>query len=139
MLPKYGLFDFFESHSIDVTKYPLLNRKLQFQLPTDLAAIIEHEMVIGVKRLQGRKSGARAPGKKTQKSVTSVYYVVIFALDGLDGYEEGKAVPSTRLLANHKHHQWPPFHSQESICCTYCMCTVQSQVSVLVESASLQA
>ena len=48
MLPKYGLFDFFEWHSVDVTD--ICNVEWgDREVPTDHTAVIEDGTVIGVK------------------------------------------------------------------------------------------
>lgn len=65
MLPKYGLFDFFEWHSVEVTDISNIEWGDR-ELPTDLTAVIEDGTVIGVKwPVAGRSGGQSVSGKES--------------------------------------------------------------------------
>ena len=84
MLPKYGLFDFFEWHSVEVTDISNIEWGDR-ELPTDLTAVIEDGTVIGVKwPVAGRSGGRSVSGKKAvQKALTSVYNAKLLKAHGM--------------------------------------------------------
>jgi len=83
MFPKYGLFDFFESHSVDITEISNIEWGDR-ELPTDLTAVIEDGTVIGVKWPVAGRSGGRASGKKAaKKATTSVFSAKLLKAYGM--------------------------------------------------------